>query len=249
LTDSNQQCPTDTAHAHRTALLLIIDRSGSMRRIRDDMVGGLQRMLNDQAALPGTATVDIVTFDTEVEAQSSMVDIADARVTLTPRGSTALHDALGIAITGFAGALDALPEACQPSVVQVIVVTDGHENASREYSAAQIRELVQSHQRDRGWDFVFLGADQDAVLTGTRLGFDAGSSMTFAAKGRQVDSMSASLSRYVRDVRLSKKELFAEAERHAAAEEADRQHGTVHDGDSGDISNSSDSINTTGGAR
>jgi len=215
LSDKNQQRHTDSTNP-RTALLLVIDRSGSMLSIRDDMVGGLQRMLDDQAAQPGTATVDIVTFDTEVEVQSSMVDIADARVRLEPRGSTALHDALGIAITGFAGALDALPKACQPDVVQVIVVTDGQENSSRECSSEQVRDLVQTHHRDRGWEFVFLGAEQDAVLTGTRLGFDAGSSMTFAANGAAVSTMADSLSRYVSNVRLSKKQHFAELERRHA---------------------------------
>lgn len=229
-----------TERAAKTALLLIIDRSGSMRSIRDDMIGGLQGMLDEQAAQPGTATVDIVTFDTEVEVQCSMVDIADARVSLAPRGSTALLDALGTSITGFAAALDALPAAARPDVVQVIVVTDGHENASRRYTAQQVRELVETHQRERDWEFVFLGANQDAVLTGTRLGFDAGSSMTFGTGGENVSSMAGSLSRYVTDVRMSKKELFLEAERRAAAEEADRCRA------SGDDSTADD---TAGGAR
>lgn len=229
--------PTDEVVA-RTALLLVIDRSGSMQSIRDDMIGGLQRMLDAQAALPGRATVDIVTFDAEVELQCSMVDISEARIQLEPRGSTALHDALGDAVIGFAAALDALPDALRPDVVQVIVVTDGHENASRRYSAAQVRELVERQQRDHGWEFVFLGAGQDAVLTGTRLGFDAGSSMTFTAKGEHVDGMSDALSRYVTDVRMSKKQLFLEAERRAA-EEADRRRAEQEQGDAG----------TTGGAR
>lgn len=225
----------------RTALLLVIDRSGSMRSIRADMVGGLQGMLDAQAALPGRATVDIVVFDTEVELQCSMVDIAEARIQLEPRGSTALHDALGDAITGFGAALDALPDSLRPDVVQVIVVTDGHENASRRYTAARVRELVERQQRDHGWEFVFLGAGQDAVLTGTRLGFDAGSSMTFTAKGAQVASMSDALGRYVSDVRLSKKQLFLEAERRRAAEEADRRVGEQGDDATG--------ADTTGGAR
>ncbi len=226
--------------AARTALLLVIDRSGSMRGIRDDMIGGLQGMLDAQAALPGRATVDIVVFDTEVELQCSMVDIAEASIRLEPRGSTALHDALGDAITGFGTALDALPETARPDVVQVIVVTDGHENASRRFTAAQVRELVERQQRDHRWEFVFLGAGQDAVLTGTRLGFDAGSSMTFSAKGEQVGGMSDALSRYVTDVRMNKKQLFLEAERRAAAEEADRRRTDREQGTTDEI---------TGGAR
>ena len=226
----------------RTALLLVIDRSGSMQGIRDDMVGGLQRMLADQAAQPGIATVDIVVFDTEIELQCSMVDIAEARIRLEPRGSTALYDALGSSIEGFASTLDSLPAAARPDIVQVIVVTDGHENSSRRFTAQQVRALVESHQRERDWEFVFLGANQDAVLTGTRLGFDAGSSMTFAAKGEQVDSMADSLSRYVTDVRASKKQLFFEEERRRAEEALEQ---AENDRDT----NRDNNRNTDGGAR
>ncbi len=231
----------------RTALLLVIDRSGSMQSIRADMIGGLQGMLDAQAALPGRATVDIVVFDTEVELQCSMVDIAEARIQLEPRGSTALHDALADAITGFGAALDALPDALRPDVVQVIVVTDGHENASRRYTATRVRELVERQQRDHGWEFVFLGAGQDAVLTGTRLGFDAGSSMTFTAKGEQIGGMSDALGRYVSDVRMSKKQLFLEAERRRAAEEADRRAAQQSDGSTD--TDGTGTTDTAGGAR
>ena len=103
-----------------------------------------------------------------------------------------------------------------------------------------MRELVERQQRDHGWEFVFLGAGQDAVLTGTRLGFDAGSSMTFTAKSEQVGGMSDALSRYVTDVRRYKKQLFLEAERRAAAEEADRRRADRERGTTDE---------TTGGAR
>ena len=77
-----------------TAMLLVIDRSGSMAGIRDDMVGGLTTMLAEQAVEPGLLTVDIVTFDTEIEIQCSLADPKDVTVTLEPRGRTALFDAI-----------------------------------------------------------------------------------------------------------------------------------------------------------
>ena len=84
-----------------TAMLLIIDRSGSMASIRDDMVGGLTAMLAEQAAEPGLLTVDIVTFDTEIELQCSLADPKAVTVRLEPRGGTALFDAIGQSVTAF----------------------------------------------------------------------------------------------------------------------------------------------------
>ena len=115
--------------------------------------------------------------------------------------------------------LAALPEHARPETVQVIVVTDGHENASQEYRASEVRKLVTRQKEEFNWDFVFLGANQDAVLSGESLGFDRGSSMTFAAGKGGVDSMNLSMGRYMKDVRSKTKRDFLEAERRGAVEE------------------------------
>jgi Mg-chelatase subunit ChlD len=201
-----------------TALLLVIDRSGSMTTIRDDMVGGLQTMLAEQAAQPGMLTVDVVIFDTEIEHTHSFADPKETQVVLEPRGGTALHDALGLSINQFGTALAALPEHARPETVQVVVVTDGFENSSREYTAATVRALIEQQKEKYGWDFVFLGANQDAVVTGRDLGFDAQSSMTYAAAPDAVSSMVKSTSRYISDVRGKRKKGFSEEERGEAAE-------------------------------
>lgn len=201
-----------------TALLLVIDRSGSMQTIRDDMVGGLEALLAEQAALPGLLTVDIVTFDTEIELQVSQAAASDVKIVLEPRGATALYDAVGVAVTGFGSLLAGLPEHARPGVVQVVVVTDGEENSSREWSAPGVKALVRQQSEDYGWDFVFLGANQDAVLTGHALGFDADSSMTFAAASEAVGEMNVSLSRYVSSVRAKDKVGFTAEERRKSAE-------------------------------
>jgi Mg-chelatase subunit ChlD len=199
-----------------TALLLVIDRSGSMTSIRDDMVGGLTSMLADQAAQPGMLTVDVVDFDQEIRLVTSMADAKSMTIELDPRGSTALYDAIGFAVRGFGKTLEALPEHARPDTVQVVVVTDGEENASQEYTADTVRTLIKRQTEKYSWDFVFLGANQDAVLTGARLGFDADSSMTFAAAPDQVGATSESLSRYVKDVRGKTKRGFNDTERRAA---------------------------------
>jgi hypothetical protein len=207
-----------------TALLLVIDRSGSMQSIKTDMEGGLKTLLDEQVAQPGLLTVDMYTFDTQVERVCSIADPTTVNVMIEPRGSTALFDAIGIAVTEFGRTLEAMPEHARPDTVQVIVVTDGHENASVEYKASAIKELVTRQKEEFTWDFVFLGANQDAVLSGVDLGFDAGSSMSFMPGAAGVDASAKSMSRYMSDVRRKEKKLFMAQERISALEaEADEQ--------------------------
>jgi uncharacterized protein YegL len=201
-----------------TALLLVIDRSGSMAVIRDDMVGGITTMLAEQATGPGKLTVDIVTFDTEIETQCSLADPSDVQVVLEPRGATALFDAIGQSVTAFGRVLASMSENDRPDTVQVVVVTDGEENSSREFGLEAVRAVVTQQKEQYSWDFMFLGANQDAVLSGERLGFDAGSSMTYSAGADAVSSMSASMGRYVTDVRAKSKRDFNDAERLAAVD-------------------------------
>ena len=199
-----------------TAMLLVIDRSGSMATIRDDMVGGTEQMLREQAAQPGMLTVDVVTFDNVVEWQHSFASASDVRIELVPRGSTALFDALGGAIGHFGQKLAELPEHARPGVVTVVVVTDGEENASVEWTAESVTKSVE-HQRDAyGWDFVFLGANQDAALAARRIGIDADSALNFAAAPAAVKKTSENLGRYLSDVRAGTKKGFTAEERRSA---------------------------------
>lgn len=207
-----------------TALLLIVDRSGSMSSIKSDMEGGLNALIADQLALPGLLTVDLFTFDTEVKHECSLTDPKDLQIKIEPRGGTALYDAIGIGVTEFGRSLAVMPEHARPETVQVIVVTDGEENSSVEYKASAIKKLVLSQKEEYKWDFVFLGANQDAVLNGVDLGFDAGSALTFAPGAGGVDASAKSMSRYMTDVRRKQKKLFLAEERIAALEaEADEQ--------------------------
>jgi uncharacterized protein YegL len=207
-----------------TALLLIVDRSGSMESIKADMEGGLNTLITEQLAEPGLLTVDLFTFDTEVKHEFALTDPKNLKVKIEPRGSTALYDAIGIGVTEFGRSLSAMPEHARPETVQVIVVTDGEENSSVEYKASAIKKLITTQKDDYKWDFVFLGANQDAVLNGVDLGFDAGSALTFAPGADGVDASAKSMSRYMTDVRRKQKKLFMAEERIAALEaEADEQ--------------------------
>lgn len=201
-----------------TALLIVLDRSGSMTTIRDDMVGGLEQMLADHAQAPGMLTVDIVTFDTEIELTHSFAAPADVQVVLEPRGGTALYDAVGVSVNGFGAALAALPEHARPSVVQVIIVTDGMENASREYTLDAVRALVEHQTEKYSWEFVFLGANQDAVLTARGLGIAAEDAMTYAPAPGSVRSMHDSMTQKLHASRQHARRGFTDDERAGAAE-------------------------------
>ena len=205
--------------ANYTGLLLIIDRSGSMTTIRNDMVGGLESMLRDQAAEPGRLSVDIVTFDTEIETQATFADPANVVVALEPRGATALYDAIGHAVSTFGWRLALLPEDQRPGTVQVVVATDGEENSSHEWTAESVRTLVRQQTNDFNWDFVFLGANQDAVLTGAHLGFQADKSMTYAAVPDGVAGLSAGLNDYIKRSRTGVDGAFSSEQRKAATGE------------------------------
>lgn len=199
-----------------TALLLLIDRSGSMESIREDMVGGLTALLRDQAAEQGRMTVSVVLFDDVVTTAHRMADPATVDIWLKPRGMTALNDALGAAITEFGADLAALDEAHRPGTVIVVVATDGMENSSKIWSGDDIKLLVQRQQAVYSWDFVFLGANHDAVLAGSRLGFRADSSLEFAATSEGTTNVNLLAAGYISARKLGKAAFFTDEDRRRA---------------------------------
>lgn len=200
-----------------SALLLIIDRSGSMSSIRDEMVGSLTSLLRDQAHQPGILTVDIVTFDDRIETTHVQADPSSLQVELDPRGMTALLDAIGIGVSEFGARLAAMPERARPGTVLVVVATDGQENASHEWTPKTIKKLLDRQGSTYGWDFVFLGADQDAVTTGSELGFARDSALDFDADAQSVAPAMASLSAYVTANRSGRRGSFTEEDRRNAS--------------------------------
>ncbi|MBB5632724.1 hypothetical protein BKA04_000947 [Cryobacterium mesophilum] len=200
-----------------TALLIILDRSGSMSDIRDDMVGGLEQLIADQAQQPGMLTIDIVTFDELIEHTHAFAQPQDVKVELVPRGSTALYDAVGWSFNTFGKALADLPEHARPGTVLVAIVTDGHENASHEYTADTIKTMI-THQREKfGWDITFLGANQDAVLEAQKIGIAPGDALTYAASAAGVSASRAAMSRKMADSRQGVRTEFTQEERGNAA--------------------------------
>jgi len=182
-----------------TAVVLVVDRSGSMNRIASTVQDALEEFVNAQLQEPGKLTIDTVFFDDQVENRAVFVNPAEVKLdlTLNPRGMTALSDAVGTKIETFGQALSSLSEDERPHKVIFVIATDGIENASKEFTKADVAEKIQ-HQRDTyGWDFTFIGANQDAILAAQDFNIPMGSAITFNANDGGTESVLRSMSTYV----------------------------------------------------
>lgn len=167
-----------------TELVFILDRSGSMAGLERDTIGGFNSMLEKQKKTEGDAVVTTVLFDSEYEL---LHDRADMRgiAPLTDRdymvgGCTALLDAMGRTIHKVKKARANVLPGFRPQKTLFVIITDGEENASHEYTASQIRKLVEQ-QKEEGWEFVFLGANIDAITAAGRIGIDASRAVDYRA--------------------------------------------------------------------
>lgn len=163
-----------------THIVAILDRSGSMASIREDMEGGFNEFIAKQRETDGACLVTLVRFDDQYDVVYTDKPIADVPpLELEPRGWTALLDAMGRTIITTGAKLAALPEDQRPGLVVVLVVTDGQENHSREYTLDQINALVKQHRDQWNWMFVYLGANQDAIQVATSMGMNTNSAVTY----------------------------------------------------------------------
>ena len=146
-----------------TDLIVILDRSGSMSGIRTDVMGGFDQMMKEQAALEGTCNVTLVQFDgIEVETVCTGVPVSDMEpLQLSPRSNTPLLDAVGQTVARMDDEYGKMDETKRPEQVLVLIITDGQENASVEFTLPDIRKLIEEHE-NRGWVFSYLGANVDA---------------------------------------------------------------------------------------
>ena len=193
------------------ALLFIVDRSGSMSSIRHSVVEGMNDIIRDLKGQPGKVLVDYVQFDDVIEHTDKGVPLEQFRFTLDPRGSTALYDGI---VTGVSNLRERLSKKkSKPSRVQVVVVTDGKENASQVADAQLVKDTVEYMTATFGWDFTFLGANQDAVFVGAALGFEGKKSMTFASTAAGVAGTANSLSDYINQTRRGEDASYSDAHR------------------------------------
>jgi hypothetical protein len=148
-------------NSNYTHLALVVDRSGSMADIKDDAQGGINTLIAEQFAEDGQLTVTLSQFDDNFEDVVRMSG-KPFQYALAPRGTTALLDAVGKEITRTSQELEALPKALRPSKVLFVVVTDGQENASQEFTLKSVKESIEAQRKDHGWTFQFIGAEETA---------------------------------------------------------------------------------------
>lgn len=180
-----------------TEIAFILDRSGSMSSMTRAAISGFNEFLTAQQAtvddhgksLP--AAFSLVLFDHEYESVHQRVPIATVPPlgpeTYQPRGSTALLDAIGRTIDDLGAALAATQEADRPAKVIVAILTDGEENASARFTMSDINRRISHQTRKYSWEFLFLGANQDAIATASLMGIQAGSAATFAADAEDLN--------------------------------------------------------------
>ncbi len=188
------------AKENLTDITIVLDRSGSMSDIKDDTIGGFNQFLGDQKKVDGEALFTLAQFDDEYEVVHNAINIQDApdlnERTFVPRSMTRLFDAIGKTIVTTGQRLDEMKEEDRPSKVIFVILTDGKENDSREYSdKAGIFNMITHQQEKYNWEFVFLGAKQDAIAVGVGLGIKASSSIQFGKTGEGTKKAFASVSK------------------------------------------------------
>ncbi|MBK6887357.1 MAG: VWA domain-containing protein [Tetrasphaera sp.] len=166
--------------ADLTHIYFLLDRSGSMQSIKSDTEGGFAAFLEEQRKAPGRCRVTLAQFDDTYEVVYADRDVRDVPpLVLAPRNTTALLDSIGRLVTDAGRALSARPEHERPGTVVVAIMTDGMENASREWTHTAVKTLIEQQERDYQWQFLYLGADQDAIEVGHSIGVAAGNSLTY----------------------------------------------------------------------
>ena len=207
-----------------THLYFLLDRSGSMQSIKSDIEGGFAAFVEEQRAAAGECRATLAQFDDVYELVYADRPVADVPpLDLQPRNMTALHDAIGRLVTDAGTTLAALPEDRRPGTVVVAIMTDGLENASKEWTGAAVKALVEQQTKDYGWTFLYMGADQDAVEVGGALGIDRDLAVTYS-RGKSRDAMGVTSGKIarLRAARISAPaapmEAFTAAERASLSE-------------------------------
>ncbi|QSG02820.1 vWA domain-containing protein [Natranaeroarchaeum sulfidigenes] len=188
----------------KTHVTFVLDSSGSMSAIEEDTIGGFNSFLEEQRDEQGTTTVTLYDFNTNVECvyQARLVEEAPKLDSgnYTPSGRTALHDAISTVLTEMSDRISSLYPDARPDNVIVVVLTDGKENAS-ETPQSMVRRQVESRREELDWEFLFIGANQDAALTASSMGIDTDRSLDMAHSSEGTRAAYESTSERIRQAR------------------------------------------------
>lgn len=171
-----------------TELVFILDRSGSMSGLESDTIGGFNSMLEKQKKQAGDCYVSTVLFDDKSEILHDRIKLCDVpKMTdddYTVGGCTALIDALGSTIRHIESIHKYARPEDVPEHTMFVITTDGQENASRNYTSKQVKKMIEQHKEKQGWEFLFIGANIDAVETAARYGISKDRAVNYKADGK-----------------------------------------------------------------
>ena len=190
-----------------TEIVFILDRSGSMAGLEDDTIGGFNAMIQKQKGEAGEAYVSTVLFDNHTEVIHDRVDIQKIRPMTRRdyyvRGCTALLDAVGKSIRHIANVHKYAREEDRPEKTVFVITTDGMENASHRYTSEQVKKMIERQKEKYGWEFLFIGANIDAVETAARYGISRDRAVNYNADGEGTQILYESVAKAVCNVRAS----------------------------------------------
>lgn len=166
-------------------LVFVIDASGSMNKLVQDTIGGFNSLIEKQKADEGETRVTAFTFNHSVKKIYDNTEVNSisplSGYNYIPAGSTALYDGIGTAIDFVGERLAATPEDERPAKIIVVVITDGYENASKEYTLKDVKDRIEHQQTKYSWEFMYLGADINSMKEAKSLGFNPSFSKQYTA--------------------------------------------------------------------
>lgn len=190
-----------------TEMVFILDRSGSMSGLESDTIGGFNAMIERQKREPGEALVSVVLFSNESTVIHDRTDIRKiepmTEKQYRPGGCTALIDAMGQAIHHIGNVHKYAREEDRPEHTIFIITTDGMENASCRYSSDEVKKMVEDRKERSGWEFLFLGANIDAVETAKGFGIGAERAVRFHNDRKGIRLNYETVSKAVGSMRMS----------------------------------------------
>ena len=174
-----------------TELVFILDKSGSMGGLEEDAIGGYNAMLKKQKMLAGDCRITTVLFNNGYELLHDRVDIKEVSPITSKEyqvgGTTALLDAIGMTIYKVDHIQKDMNEECCSENVMFVIITDGEENSSREYSVERVKALIEQQKIKHEWEFIFLGANIDAVKAAGRFGISPDRAQNYHADSQGVE--------------------------------------------------------------
>ena len=192
---------------HITEIAYILDRSGSMSGMEEAAVAAFNAFLKSQLDVPGDARLTLVLFDDQYEVPVAGLPVGQVpeltAATYTPRGGTALLDAIGRTIKENDARIRSLPDAEKPDKVILAIFTEGEENASIHYTMKHLSDLISLYRREKGWEFLFLAANQDAIATAAGLSIHAADTSNIQYTAVGVKSSGGAIGRKARAMRMA----------------------------------------------